>query len=180
LSAIKNKSELNPAPVVAPPSPKIAATVAPSRVPASRSATEATAPAEQQIADPMVPHPFVPEAAPKPTPFRPDQTADQQGAAFGAAAGAAAVADIGMPQQSVPVTGGPATIALKPSLSGQLKPAGTASSAMPAPARQTVARKPRPYYPQSLDQMFENLIDTLSAGQPVNPASKPLPPSNRR
>jgi hypothetical protein len=56
----------------------------------------------------------------------------------------------------------------------------TASSAMPAPARQTVARKPRPYYPQSLDQMFENLIDTLSAGQPVNPASKPLPPSNRR
>jgi hypothetical protein len=146
----------------------------------------------------MVPHPFIPEAAPRATPFRPDQTAPdqtagEQGAAFGAAAGAAAVADIGMPPQSapaqsapvtgsVPVTGGPATIALRPSLSGQLKPAQTAdtNTAMPAPARQSVTRKPRPYYPQSLDQMFQNLIDTLSEGQPVNPASKPLPPGNRR
>jgi hypothetical protein len=199
LSAIQNRGELNPAPVTAPPSqPKLSAAVAPSRAAASRPATNSNLASAQQAPDPMVPHPFIPEAAPRATPFRPDQTAPdqtagEQGAAFGAAAGAAAVADIGMPPQSapaqsapvtgsVPVTGGPATIALRPSLSGQLKPAQTAdtNTAMPAPARQSVTRKPRPYYPQSLDQMFQNLIDTLSEGQPVNPASKPLPPGNRR
>jgi hypothetical protein len=180
LSEIRNRSELNPAPVNTPPAPKIPAAVAPS--PTLGQIVDQTLASRPAAPDPMVPHPFVPEGAPKPTPFRPEQTAGQPaGAAFGAAAGAAAVADIGAPAETAPVTGGPATIALKPSLSGQLKPTQTATAdSTVRPVRQTVTRKPRPFYPQSLDQMFQNLVDTLGQGNPANPATKPLPPSNRR
>ena len=62
---------------------------------------------------------------------------------------------------------------------GQLKPQSAAvKSASNVP--QKVVRKPRPQDPRSLDQMFQTLIDTLSEGKPVNPATKPPPPSNRR
>jgi acyl-coenzyme A thioesterase PaaI-like protein len=193
LSAIDNTGELNPAPVTAPRAPNIPATVAPNRTPsqapsqalgqtlASRPKTDSDLSAEQ-APDPMVPHPFVPEAAPRATPFRPEQATGQPlGAAFGAAAGAAAVADsVSVPVASAPVQGGPATISLKPSLSGQLKPTQTADVATARPVRQGVTRKPRPFYPQSLDQMFQNLVDTLSEGKPMNPSTKPLPPGNRR
>jgi hypothetical protein len=187
LSAIKNTDELNPAPVTAPP--KIPATVAPRQMPSQTpSETLASRPkidsglSAEPVPDPMVPHPFVPDAAPRATPFRPEQAAGQPvGAAFGAAAGAAVVADsVSVPVAGAPVEGGPATISLKPSLSGQLKPTQTADGATARPVRQGVTRKPRPYYPQSLDQMFQNLIDTLGEGKPVNPATEPLPPGNRR
>jgi hypothetical protein len=180
LNAIKNRGELNPAPVVAPPAPKIPAAVAPS--PTLGEIVDRTLASRPAAPDPMVPHPFVPQGAPRATPFQP--AGQPAGAAFGAAAGAAAVADISTPvesapAESTPVTSGPAIIALKPSLSGQLKPSQTADSAA-KPVRQTVTRKPRPYYPQSLDQMFQNLVDTLGQGNPANPATKPLPPGNRR
>lgn len=78
---------------------------------------------------------------------------------------------------SVPVAGADA----KPRLMGQLKPkpAAMASASKPV-ASKPVQRKPKPFFQQSPDQMFETLIETLSEGKPVNPATKPTSPSSRR
>jgi hypothetical protein len=182
LGEVKNGGDLKQAPIVPPPAPKIAAAVAPASAPASKPKAQSEVPSEVsagELANPMVPHPFVPDASPQPAPFRSDATS---GAVVGAAAGAAAAADsVAMPVESAPAMGGaPATIALKPSLSGQLKPTALAAAKPTPAARQSVVRQPRSQYPQNLDQMFQNLIDTLSEGQPANPATKPLPPGNRR
>ena len=76
---------------------------------------------------------------------------------------------------SVPVAGSDA----KPRLIGQLKPRSVAAVSRPV-ASKPVQRKPKPFFQQSPDQMFETLIETLSEGRPVNPNTKPTSPSNRR
>ena len=87
---------------------------------------------------------------------------------------------------SVPVAGAPvqsAAVGVKPNLMVQLKPGATAtvSGAKPVAARpRQTARTPKPFFQQSPDQMFQTLIDTLGEGKPVNPATKPVAPSNRR
>ncbi len=87
---------------------------------------------------------------------------------------------------SVPVAGAPvqsAAVGVKPNLMGQLKPKATTTVAAAKPAAskpKPAARKPKPFLQQSPDQMFQTLIDTLSEGKPVNPATKPAAPSNRR
>jgi hypothetical protein len=79
-----------------------------------------------------------------------------------------------------------ASVALRPNLMAQLKPkapAGVLSAPAAKPAAtaaRKVVQKPKSQSPQRLDQMFQTLIDTLSEGQPVNPANKPVPPSTRR
>jgi len=63
----------------------------------------------------------------------------------------------------------------------QLKPAKTVAAAKPVASKPRPAtRKPKPFFQQSPDQMFQTLIDTLGEGKPVNPATKPASPSNRR
>lgn len=85
---------------------------------------------------------------------------------------------------SVPVAGAPpqsAAVGVKPSLMVQLKPAKTVAAAKPVTSKPRPAtRKPKPFFQQSPDQMFQTLIDTLSEGKPVNPATKPVAPSNRK
>jgi hypothetical protein len=63
----------------------------------------------------------------------------------------------------------------------QLKPkAGTTVSTTKPVASRPVARKPKPFFQQSPEQMFETLIETLGEGKPPNPATKPASPSSRR
>jgi hypothetical protein len=86
---------------------------------------------------------------------------------------------------SVPVAGAPvqaAGVGVKPSLMVKLKPkaAATASSSRVISKPKPVARKPKPFFQQSPDQMFETLVKTLSQGKPVNPNTKPEPPTTRR
>jgi hypothetical protein len=87
---------------------------------------------------------------------------------------------------TVPVTGAPvqsAAVGVKPNLIGLLKPkaATVASASKPVASRpRTGQRQPKPFFQQSPDQMFETLIETLSEGRPVNPATKPTSPSSRR
>ncbi|HKP24628.1 MAG TPA: hypothetical protein VJV39_12245 [Dongiaceae bacterium] len=85
---------------------------------------------------------------------------------------------------TVPVAGAPvqsAAVGVRPNLMGQLKPKATSTVSAAKP----VANKPRPavrkpFFQQSPDQMFDTLIETLSEGKPVNPATKPVSPSDRR
>jgi hypothetical protein len=87
---------------------------------------------------------------------------------------------------TVPVAGAPlqsAAVGVKPNLMGQLKPkaSAVASASKPVVSKpRTVQRQPKPFFQQSPDQMFETLIETLSDGKPVNPATKPASPSSRR
>ncbi len=85
---------------------------------------------------------------------------------------------------SVPVAGAPVqpdNAGVKPNLMGQLKPKAAISAAKPVASKpRPIARKPKPFFQQSPEQMFETLIDTLSEGKPVNPATKPASPSTRR
>ena len=85
---------------------------------------------------------------------------------------------------SVPVAGAPVQpedSGAKPNLMGQLKPKAAISAAKPVASKpRPAARKPKPFFQQSPEQMFETLIDTLSEGRPVNPATKPASPSTRR
>jgi hypothetical protein len=157
LGAVRNGGELNEAPISTPPAP--VADLA--SKPKTQAIPAATMPAASKAADgwAMVPRPFVPD--PGPAPF------------LRAPAGA-----------SVAVDGAaPASVGLKPSLMGQLKPQVAAKAPSVRSASNTpqkVTRKPRPLDPRNLDQMFQTLIDTLSEGQPVNPANKPAAPSTRR
>ena len=110
---------------------------------------------------PMVARPFVPEQGDGPFLRAPTS-------------GAATVPVAGAPVQS-------AAVGVRPNLMGQLKPKAAATVAAAKPvASKPVARKPKPFLQQSPDQMFQTLIDTLSEGKPVNPATKPAAPSNRR
>ena len=85
---------------------------------------------------------------------------------------------------TVPVAGAPvqsAAVGVRPNLMGQLKPKATAVASTSKPAAsKPVQRKPKPFFQQSPDQMFETLIETLSEGRPVNPNTKPTSPSSRR
>jgi hypothetical protein len=161
LKPVGDGGELNDAPISSPPAPEEPAPVLHS---ASKPAAKPAAPSEPQPN--RVAHAFVPEAAPKPTPFRPDT---------------AAVASVPINGASVPIEGSPGAVTLKPSLIGQLKPQIAQKPADGSPPR--AARKVRPQYPPTLDQMFQNLIDTLSSGsstQTTGSASKAIPPSSRR
>ncbi|HSE74625.1 MAG TPA: hypothetical protein VLB05_08935, partial [Dongiaceae bacterium] len=111
---------------------------------------------------------FQPEPSPKPTAFQPEPSPGMP------------VASAPANGASVPIDGSPASVTLKPSLIGQLKPQ-VADAAKPVRAApQRAAGKPRTAYPPTLDQMFQNLIETLSSGQPADPSSKQIPPSTRR
>ncbi|HEX6120036.1 MAG TPA: hypothetical protein VFZ03_11370 [Dongiaceae bacterium] len=147
LAPVRESGELNKAPVRSPPPPA----AAPDR------------------AFSPVAHAFVPEAVPKPTPFRPEPSPIMPVASVPANGGA-----------SVPLDGSPESVSLKPRLIGQLKPRAPAAAETTDAAPQRAAAKPRVAYPPTLDQMFQTLIDTLSSGQPVNSDSKPIPPSTRR
>jgi len=131
----------------------IVAPPAPVQEPASKPKTQpdlATADAPEPL---MIARPFIPDQ--KTSPF------------------------LGTPTGGTPAS---ASIALKPRLMGQLKPQIASAPAIKAPgsAPQTVVRKPKTQNPRTLDQMFDRLIDTLSNGQPVNPANKPAAPSTRK
>jgi hypothetical protein len=135
LTKIGDGVEIEPAPVMTPPSP--AETLA-SASPAAGGTL-------------MVARPFVPE--PDDGPF------------LRAPAGMTPVAPAGA----------------KPGLMVQLKPKVAATTAKPAVSKpKPVARQPKPFFQQSPDQMFNTLIETLSEGKPVNPATKPESPSTRR
>jgi len=157
LSTVANGGEVADAPISVPPPPQaIQPELAPpaaSDAPAAPSATGDT-----QLLPPT-PRPFQSEFAA--TPFHPT-TMD------------------GMAQ----VTG-------KPTVTGRLKPTQSASIAVPNAAPSTpqrfvakpakpVTRKKQVFVDPALDQMFNNLIQSLSGGQPVNPANKPASPSQRR
>lgn len=66
-----------------------------------------------------------------------------------------------------------------PSLMGQLKPKAPPPVRAASNTPQKTVRKPSENA-RTLDQMFDTLINTLSNGQPVNPANKPPDPSTRR
>ncbi|HET6620144.1 MAG TPA: hypothetical protein VFG64_09395 [Dongiaceae bacterium] len=161
LAPVRAGGELNKAPVTAPPPPSGAA-------PAGKAVAKAQPPVEPGPQFSPVAHAFVPEAAPKPTPFQPEPSLGM------------AVASVPANGASVPIGGSPEPVILKPSLVGQLKPPVVGAAKTTTAARQGAAPKPRPAYPATLDQMFQNLIDTLSSGQPVNPNTKAIPPSTRR
>jgi hypothetical protein len=69
-----------------------------------------------------------------------------------------------------------ASVVVRPTLMAQLKPKPAGAKPFKG-ASQISSPKPAD---QSLDQMFQTLVDTLSEGKPVNSATKPLPPSNRK
>jgi hypothetical protein len=71
-----------------------------------------------------------------------------------------------------------ATARPKPELIGQLKPKVVVKPA--SGGQQQMARKPRPFFQQSPEQMFNTLMDTLTNGRPINPANTPPSPSNRK
>jgi hypothetical protein len=113
-------------------------------------------------ADVMIARPFVPEQGSGPF-LRAPTT------------GAATVPVAGAPVQS-------AAVGVKPNLMGQLKPKAstTVSAAKPVVSKTKPARTTKPFFQQSPEQMFNTLVDTLGEGKPVNPATKPAAPSNRR
>jgi hypothetical protein len=165
LAPVRAGGELNKAPVSSPP-PRSG--VVPARNPPGKAVAEAEPAPEPDPAFSPVAHAFVPEAARKPTPFQPEPSPDMP------------VASAPANGASVPIDGSPASVTLKPSLIGQLKPQ-VADAAKPVRAApQRAAGKPRTAYPPTLDQMFQNLIETLSSGQPADPSSKQIPPSTRR
>jgi hypothetical protein len=142
--------------------------VVPARNPAGKAVAEAEPAPEPDQAFSPVAHAFVPEAAPKPTPFQPEPSPGMP------------VASASANGASVPIDGSPASVTLKPSLIGQLKPQVADATKTVGAVPQRAAGKPRTAYPPTLDQMFQNLIETLSTGQPVDSSSKPIPPSTRR
>jgi hypothetical protein len=91
---------------------------------------------------------------------------------------------VGAASVSVNGASGTQTAALgdQPRLMALLKPKAPAvkSDAPAGTAQKQFARKPKPFFQQSPDQMFQTLIDTLANGQPSNEAAKPVPPSTRR
>jgi hypothetical protein len=155
-----------------PPNPKPATTLgavgeggevneAPVVAPPSPTVNLASKAGSADTGTPMVARPFVPEQGDGPFLQAPTT-------------GAASVPVAGAPVQS-------AAVGVKPNLMGQLKPKGTVAAAKPVASKaQPVARKPKPFFQQSPEQMFDTLIDTLSEGKPLNPATKPAAPSNRR
>jgi hypothetical protein len=165
LSAVRSGGELNEAPITTPPAPVLDLASKPKvQFPQAQSDVAAGDVPFPPAARPFVPEPGTPQGA---KPFLPTQ------------AGAS------VPVNSTALPAGTqagsqtASIALKPNLMGQLKPkapAVRAASTTPKP----VSRKPKPFFQQSPDQMFETLIRTLSEGQPANPATKPTPPSTRK
>jgi hypothetical protein len=153
LSAVRSGGELNKAPIAKPPAPRVETADKPA-APSNLAAADAS------VVFPPVARPFVPEGQPAP----------RQPAPF----------------LSAPTNGASASVALRPNLMALLKPKapkGTLSAPASKPAAtvpQKAVQKPRNQSPQTLDQMFQTLIDTLSEGQPVNPANKPESPSTRR
>jgi hypothetical protein len=165
LAPVRAGGELNKAPVSSPP-PRSGVVLA--RNPAGKAVAKAEPAAEPDPAFSPVAHAFVPEAAPKPTAFQPEPSPGMP------------VANAPANGASVPIDGSPASVTLKPSLIGQLKPQVADAAKTGGAVPQRAAGKPRTPYPPTLDQMFQNLIETLSSGQPVNPNTKAIPPSTRR
>jgi hypothetical protein len=154
LSAVRDGGEVNEAPITMPPAPVLDLPSKPKAQPYLATGKVPEAQGHWPVA-----RAFVPDPAMSPAPF------------LRAPAGAtAAVAAF---------PGASASVAVRPNLMGQLKPQSAAVKSV-SNVPQKVVRKPRPQDPRSLDQMFQTLIDTLSEGKPVNPATKPPPPSNRR
>lgn len=158
-AAVEPKLEAGEAAAVAPPATKLGAigdgadiATAPIVAPPSPMVNLASKAPPASVDTPMAARPFVPEQG-----NGPFLRAPTTGGA------------------TVPVTGGDA----KPRLIGLLKPKTVASVSKPV-ASKPVQRKPKPFFQQSPDQMFETLIETLTEGKPVNPATNPASPSNRR
>ena len=175
LSAVGDGGEVNEAPITTPPAPILDLASTPKTQP-----TPATGETPETPMFPPVARAFVPDPALSPAPFLRapvGATVAVDSAALQAPAGATVAVD-----EAAAIPGAEASIALRPSLMGQLKPQPTNAPAVKTTGSvpQKSVRRLRPYDPRSLDQMFQNLIDTLSEGKPVNPATKPLPPSNRR
>jgi hypothetical protein len=153
LGTVANGGEVADAPISVPPPP---AAIQPELAPPAPSDASAVLP-ETGVTPlyPPAPRPFQPQFAA--TPFHPT-TMD-----------------------------GIASVATKPTVTGRLKPTQSASIAVPnaapsAPQR-LVAKPVKPVTKKRqppLDQMFNDLIQSLSGGQPVNPANKPASPSQRR
>jgi hypothetical protein len=153
LGTVANGGEVADAPISVPPPPQA---IQPELAPPAASDASAAPPATDDTPlYPPTPRPFQPEFAA--TPFHPT-TMD-----------------------------GMASVATKPTVTGRLKPTQSASIAVPnaapsAPQR-LVAKPAKPVTKKrqpTLDQMFNDLIQSLSGGQPVNPANKPASPSQRR
>jgi hypothetical protein len=156
LSPVGDGGEVSEAPVVAPPPPAL--------LESATGQPAARAPVGQVNTSPMVARPFVPDPVMNPP---------TAGAASIAVNGATSAAVNGAALPASQAAAGP-----KPQLIGQLKPkvAGKPASG----GQQQIARKPRPFFQQSPEQMFDTLMDALTSGQPVNPANKPSSPSTRK
>jgi hypothetical protein len=161
LGAMQDGGQLDKVPVSAPrmtPKPEAKPQAAPVHL-ASRAPMPLATASGQAAASPMVAKPFVPEP----------------GSDHFLRAPTTAAA-------TVPIDGGSgahgASVVVKPTLMAQLKPKPAGAKPVKG-APQIYSPKPAPS-DQSLDQMFQTLVDTLSEGKPANPATKPLPPSNRK
>jgi hypothetical protein len=153
LGTVANGGEVADAPISVPPPPQA---IQPELAPPAASDASAALPATGDTPlSPPTPRPFQPEFAA--TPFHPT-TMD-----------------------------GMASVATKPTVTGRLKPTQSASIAVPNAApgtpQRVVAKPVKPVTKKrqpTLDQMFNDLLQSLSGGQPVNPANKPASPSQRR
>jgi hypothetical protein len=168
LSAVQSGGELNDAPVLTPPAPVLDLASKP-KVQFPQAPSDV---ATGEVPFPPAARPFVPEQG---------TTAAAQLFLRAPAGASGPVNSTAMPAGTQAGTQ-TASIALKPNLMGQLKPKATSAQAARPAANtpQRIVRKPKPFFQQPPDQMFQTLIDTLSAGQPVNPATKPIPPSTRK
>ncbi|WP_162917453.1 hypothetical protein [Dongia deserti] len=154
LGPVRDGGELNDAPISAPPPPQDSA-----EGPMVNLASQQEAGRAAWQGPPMVARPFVPDG--KPAPFLRPPTV---GTATVPIDGASAASQQGAPE------------GLRPTLIPQLKPKASAPRAAASSPQRAVQRKPRPFMPPTLEQMFETLADTLNPqGRPPNPTLKPAP-----
>jgi hypothetical protein len=176
LGAVGSGGDVNEAPVVAPaPVDNLAGETQPSVEPA------------QTTTSLMVARPFMPE---QPAPFLRAPTAGSASVAVDGTNPAVAprkasiAVDGASPagarmgaQAGAQLSARAASTAPKPRLMGQLKPVAPALNAPAAAPQKQITRKPRPFFQQTPEQMFQTLVDTLSEGKP---GTKPPAPSNRK
>lgn len=181
LGEVQDGGELAEAPIVAAPAPTGGNTDATT----TASVANQPRPLQPQFARqfPTAPRPFEPDHnAPKP--FQPS-------IASAAPLEGASVQVPPLTGEAAPVDGASAQVSLKPSLVPVLKPDPEASqtavvvpeATSTAPQPGTRSRQPINWTtnpPQSPDQLFNLLIETLASGRPAAPVRGPGEPSNRR
>ncbi|MEZ5831258.1 MAG: hypothetical protein R3D05_08750 [Dongiaceae bacterium] len=153
LGAVRNGGALNEAPIVPPPQePRLSV-----QSPANPGNTKRDSSGANDLSSLMVARPFVPEHQPQP--FVPAARAEET-----------STGSVSVP----PATDQSAAIGPKPTLTTKPKPTAAA-----APTASRTTRNTKKQRPQTLDQMFQTLIDTLSDGQPARSSKYPPTRSDR-